>query len=44
MLSLERKESGGKLLPHSVLQGGSVSREGIMQQEKEKRYFGSHSN
>jgi hypothetical protein len=32
MLPLERKQSGGKLLPHSDLQGGSVSRGGITQQ------------
>jgi hypothetical protein len=32
MLPLETKESGGKILPHSVLRGGrgSVSRGGIM--------------
>ena len=34
MLLLETKQSGGKLLPHSDLQGESVSREGIAQQEK----------
>jgi hypothetical protein len=39
MIPLETKESGGKLLPHSVLRGGNVSRGGIMQQEKEKRHF-----
>jgi len=27
MLSLETKQPGGKLLPHSVLRGGGVSRE-----------------
>jgi hypothetical protein len=39
MLPLETKESGGKTLPHSVLrgEGGSVSRGGIMQQEKQDR-------
>ena len=36
MLPLETKQSGGKILPHSDLQGGgSVSRGGITQQEKE---------
>jgi hypothetical protein len=39
MNPLEAKESGGKLLLHSVLRGGSVSRGGIMQEEKEKRQF-----
>jgi hypothetical protein len=34
MNPLEAKESGGKLLPRSVLRGESVSRVGIMQQEK----------
>ena len=35
MLPLETKQSGGKILPHSDLRGGgSVSRGGIMQQEK----------
>jgi len=31
MLPLEIKQSGGKLLPHSVLRGGSVSRGSIAQ-------------
>ena len=31
MLPLETKQSGGKLLPHSDLRGGSVSRGGIAQ-------------
>jgi hypothetical protein len=35
MLSLETKESGGKVLPHSLLLVGGVSRGGIMHQEKE---------
>ena len=34
MLALEIKQSGGKLLPHSVLRGGSVSRESIAQKAK----------
>ena len=34
MLPLETKKSGGKILLHSDLQGGSVSRGGITQQEK----------
>ena len=34
MLLLEPKQSGGKLLPHSDLQGGSVSREDIAQNTK----------
>ena len=36
MLPLETKQSGGKLLPHSDLRGGSVSRGSITQQEKGK--------
>ena len=36
MLPLETKQSGGKLLPHSDLQGGSVSRGGTTQQATEK--------
>jgi hypothetical protein len=32
MLPLETKQSGDKLLPHSELQGGSVSRGNIQQQ------------
>jgi len=32
MLALETKQSGGKLLPHSDLRGGSVSRGSIAQQ------------
>ena len=31
MIPLETKQSGGKLLPHSDLQGGSVSRGSIAQ-------------
>jgi len=31
MLPLETKQSGGKLLPHSDLRGGSVSRGSIAQ-------------
>jgi len=31
MLPLEIKQSGGKLLPHSLLGGGSVSRGSIAQ-------------
>jgi len=31
MLALETKQSGGKLLPHSDLRGGSVSRGNIAQ-------------
>jgi len=34
MLALETKQSGGKLLHHSDLQGGSVSRGSIAQQAK----------
>ena len=34
MLPLETKQSGGKLLPHSDLRGGSVSKGSITQQEK----------
>jgi len=36
MLPLETKQSGGKLLPHSDLRGGSVSRGSTTQQETEK--------
>ena len=39
MLPLETKQSGDKILPHSDLRGGSVSRGGIMQQKKEKGHF-----
>jgi len=34
MLALETKQSGGKLLPHLDLQGGSVSRGSIAQEAK----------
>ena len=34
MLALETKQSGGKLLPHSDLRGGIVSRRSITQQAK----------
>ena len=34
MISLETKQSRGKLLPHSDLQGGSVSRGNIAQHTK----------
>ena len=34
LLPLDTKQSGGKLLPHSDLRGGSISRGGITQQEK----------
>jgi hypothetical protein len=34
MLPLETKQSGGKLLPHSNLRGGSVSRGSITQPKK----------
>jgi len=39
MLPLETKQSGGKLLPHSDLQGVSVSRGGTTQQAMEKGHF-----
>jgi len=41
MLALETKQSGGKLLHHSDLWRGSVSRENIEQHTKrdENRYF-----
>ena len=39
MLRLETKKSGGKILPHSDLRGGDVSRGGIMHQAKEKEHF-----
>ena len=38
MLPVETKQYGGKTLTYWDL-GGSVYRGGIMQQEKEKRYF-----
>ena len=38
MLPLETKQSGGKILPHLDLPGGSVSRGG-MHQAKERRHF-----
>ena len=34
MLALETKQSGGKLLPHSVLRGVGVSRGSIAQKAK----------
>ena len=34
MFPLETKQSGGKLLPHSDLRGGSVSRGSITQPQK----------
>jgi hypothetical protein len=34
MIPQETKESGDKLLPHSVLRGGSVSMGGVMHQKK----------
>jgi hypothetical protein len=37
MLSLEIKRSGGKLLPHSDLRGGSVSRGGISKYSKAEK-------
>jgi hypothetical protein len=37
MLPLETKQSGGKLLPHLDLWGGSVSGGSIMQQAKDWR-------
>jgi hypothetical protein len=37
MLPLEIKQSGGKLLPHSVLRGGSVSRGSISKFSKAEK-------
>ena len=37
MLPLETKQSGGKLLPHSDLRGGSISRGNIAQNTKGNR-------
>ena len=36
MIPLETKQSGGKLLPQSDLQGGSVSRGNVMQALQEE--------
>ena len=39
MLALETKQSGGKILPHSVLRGRSVSRGSIAQKAQKANRF-----